>query len=168
MMQKDAPEETTANRARRLAANLTERIANTLIRPPEGPLEGCTLVITTMWRTDDPEVVSGAVHRGRERAEKGSSGTLSKAFFGMLRFLGMGYVEPTGEGGVEVVQQDGTDDIYVVTTKIGVRVEDMPAMAAGLVAFAEKAKKLPSGILCALTGVKPGKAALVGLEADIA
>lgn len=125
-------------------------------------------MLVTAWRVDDPSVVDGAVERGKNRAEKGSSGTLSKAFFGLLRFMGFGHIEPTGEGGVEVHKQDGSDDVYVVTTTIGVRVEDTSMLAAGAVALAEKAKKLPTGVLCVLTGVKPGKATLVDLVVDIA
>jgi hypothetical protein len=127
------------------------------------------LVIVSSWRAKDESVVMGAVEKGKKRAEEGSSNsTASKMFFGLLRFMGFGHIEATGEGDVEVQQYDGQDDVWVVTTTIGVRVEDSEKLAASLLTLHERAKKLPSGILAALVGVKPGHAQLVDLRADMA
>lgn len=151
-----------------LAAKLTERIANTVIRPPKKPLTEHMLVIVSTWRATDESVVQGAVEKGRKHAEEGSSNsTISKMFFGLLRFMGFGHIEATGEGGVEVQKKDDEDDLWVITTMIGVRVESSEKVAASLLTLHERARKMPSGILAALVGVKPGHASLVDLQADM-
>lgn len=167
-MQDNEPRKSGAEKARELAAKLTERLATNIIRPPRQPLVEHTLVIVSTWRAQDESVVMGAVEKGRQRAGKGSDGLLSKLFFGMLRFVGFGHIEPNGEGGVEVERQEGAEDVYIIKTMIGVRVESTEALALAAASLCERAKKLPNGLLCAITGLKPGRASLVDFQVDIA
>lgn len=127
----------------------------------------CMLVIVSRWRADDESVVTAAVEKGKKRASGGSNTLTSKMFFGILRFLGFGHMEATGEGGVEVVKDEDAEDIWTITTSIGVKVEDVKALGLTLMTIDEKARKLPNGILSMLVGVKPGKARLVDIRADV-
>jgi hypothetical protein len=126
------------------------------------------LVIVSRWRADDESVVMAAVEKGKKRASGSGNSMASRMFFGLLRFLGFGHMEATGEGGVEVAADEKEDDIWIITTTIGVKVEDVQALGLTLMTLDEKAKKLPNGILSMLVGVKPGKARLVGIKADVA
>ena len=155
------------DKARLLAARLTERIATNVIKPPAKPLTEHMLVIVSTWQAKDEAVVMAAVKKGKDRAEGPSNPIMSKMFFGALRFLGFGHMESTGEGSVDVVKQEGADDIYVITTMIGVMVDDPVALATTLLTIHEKAKSLPNGVLSMLVGVKPGRATLVDLSADM-
>lgn len=159
---------TPRDKARILAAKLTKQLAENVIQPPKQPLVEHMLVIVTCWKSHDESVVMDAIKRGRKRAEEGSSGVMGKLFFGLLRFLGFGYIESTGEGDVTVTHDESCDDVYVITTTIGVRVESTESLAMTIAALADKAKSLPNGVLCALTGIKPGEAVLVDLKVDMA
>jgi hypothetical protein len=166
-MANDGDQVSVRDRARLLAAKLTERIATNVIKPPERPLTEHMLVIVSRWRADDESVVQGAIERGKKRAEGGGNTIASRAFFGLLRFLGFGHMEATGEGGVEVVKDETEENVWIITTMIGVMVEDVGALALTLMTIDEKARKLPSGVLSMLIGVKPGRAKLLDLKADI-
>lgn len=167
-MQSDEAKRAVHEKARELAAKLTERLAKSVIAPPPRPLTECMLVLVSTWKADDESVVMGAVERGKQRASAGGDGKMSKMFFGALRFFGFGYIEATGEGGVEVSKQEGSENVWVITTTIGVRVESSESLALTLATLGEKAKSLPNGVLCALTGLKPGKATLVDFQVDMA
>ena len=161
--------ESVRDKARVLAAKLTERIAKNVINPPKKPLSEHMLVLVSVWKAKDESVVQAAVDKGKRRAEgKEQTGMMGKMFFGLLRFMGFGHIESTGEGGVEVVKNEDAEDLYTITTTIGVKVDNSEALAATLLTMHDRAKKVPQGIISALVGVKPGHAQLVELQADLA
>ena len=166
-MQNEDAKKKTYDKAREMAAVMLSRVADNIVKPHKKPLVVHTLVIVSIWKAADDATVYGAVERGKERASAGGSGTLSKVLFGSLRLLGFGYIEATGNGGVEVQKQEGADDVYIITTTIEVRVESTEALALTVASLGEKAKKLPVGVLAALVGVQAGKASLVDFRVDM-
>jgi hypothetical protein len=122
------------------------------------------LVIVGTFQAEE-EVVADAIERGKRRAQEGSNSKMSKIFFGLLRFMGFGYIEATGDGGVDFAP--APDGLWNVVVRIGVRVESTEALAASLIGINEKAKALPPGVVAGLVGLKPTKAAMKDIQIDM-
>lgn len=163
----EARKNSVASKARMLAAKLTENIAKNFIQPHKEPLVTHTLIIVSVFQVDDEKIVSDAIERGKKRAESNKDSKVAKVFFGALRFLGFGFIEATGNGGVEYSKQEGCDDIYVITTSIEVRVESTESLAMTVATLGDRLQKLPPGVVCALTGVPVTKAKLVSVAVDM-
>lgn len=157
--------DTIARRARRFLSQITERFARNVVAPPPESLVDHVLVIVGTFEADE-EVVAAAIERGKQRAQEGSGSRMSKIFFGFLRFLGFGYIEANGEGSVDFAPA-GTDGVWRIIVKIGVRVESTEALAASLIGINEKARSLPPGIVAGLVGLKPTKAVMKNIMIDM-
>jgi hypothetical protein len=151
-----------------MAAKIMERAAKTIVAPPPRDLVDSTLVVVSVWRAQDEAVVLEAVEKGKERAAEGNDSKLGKMIFGALRFFGFGYIESTGMGGIAVKPIEGREGVYEITLTIGVRVENIEALALGLVGLTEKVKSMPAGILASVLGMRPGQASLIDIKVDMA
>lgn len=154
------------DKARVLAARLTESFARNFIHPHEKPLVEHTLVIVSSVKVEEEQIVVDAIARVRQKAQGRGDSKAAKIFFGALRLLGFGYIEATGEGSVSYVKEEDTDH-YVITTTVGVRVESTEALAATVATVGCRLKSLPPGVICALTGIPPTKARLVDVKVDM-
>lgn len=158
--------ENIRDKARTLVAKLAEQFAKNVIAPHKKPLAEHTLVIKTVWEADSEQTISDAIARCKKRAASKRDGRLSKLFFGALRFMGFGYIEPTGQGDVEYSKADG-ENHYTITTTLGVRIEEGDSLAAMSSAFSGKLRALPRGLVCSMTGVPAKRARLIDLVVEV-
>jgi len=156
---------------RQVAAGIASKLAENVIRPPK-PLVEHKIVITAVWHGNG-EAILDMVERTKAKARANVDSGPTKFIFGLLRFLGFGCIEVTGESDVHVTEMvdpkaEPGIKTFEVKTEIGVRAEDEESLALAAVAATDKVKHVPAGALCVLLGIKPGNARMIDFQMDVA
>ena len=136
-----------------------------LIDPKPIDMSKHTLVIIGRFKGDHTEVQK-AVREGQRRAQTESSNSMmAKILFGVLRVMGFGRIETTGQGSAESEEvEPGLCEVKVV---LEVEVENHEKLVAASETLNQKISKIPARLIYKMLGVDPSKLTLVSINLQV-